>query len=1067
MAVFFEVESKDGKLNFLSPNYVGVFGWQGKQHPTHIVQLLECVASTERQRVQSICAQFMAETESLHVEFIVERLNGFADPLHVVANKMLREARMTIVGYAQERSMSATTGSDIIGEQTALDRLTRADKKIASILELNVVLQTIVDTISFVIEESDVSIFLYDPIGRSLMIGAQAGRTQELERSPAIKVERSSVMGKAIHAHRMVMSESSPRSNHGSYEVAVPMVVADEMIGIVRVQGKRRGKPTEENLKYLNHLTGYAAIAVKNARYYKESERAVGESFLVAEISRAGNEGADFKEICRRVAQILHSLLHYDSVLCYEVMESPDEITLMEDIMAVNDSGKIIILPRVGTSEAFARALRTGEVIMAGPAEDDDAIELSRERHVGTVVYAPIKSGIKIKGMLRVSSVLSGRLTNRDFYLIASVASLIGAARERNLLLEEVRTSDERYKDLYEDAPDAYFTLDHKGTILLCNRTGAEMLQCSTNRLIGTSFEQYLVETSRKGFKEWLYLTAQNSVTVPLETQIARHNHDILDVRINSKRSEDNEHGSIVLITIRNVTYQKSAERHLFYLANALEQTADIVCIMDDQGKIQYVNKAFEDSTGYQMKEVLDEPYSLLDSGKQENGQFEDTWAVLKSGQVYRGTTILKKKNGDLFYEKKVITPVLDSSGMVMSYISTGQDITKQRAIEEHVFQHHKMESIGTLVSGIAHDFNNILNNIVGFVYQLKKYSNDSEKVAKYITTIERSGLRGAELAGQLLNLARKQKIEFTPTDMRSVINDIVSMMKETFPVSIALNTSIADDLHHVLGSRSELMQVLLNVCLNARDAMENGGVLTLTAHNSRVGFDIPLELLPIRFRAGSPCIEIKVKDTGKGIPDNEVMKIFDPFFTTKERGKGTGLGLYIVYNNVATHNGSVYVDSEVGVGTTFTIVLPAIEQYDLSMNEFREQPPQGNGELILLVDDEHSMRQLGKELLEDQGYRVMVAKDGMEALSLYKTHQTEIALVVLDLVMPKMDGGQTFLELKKLNSDIKAFFCTGYASDQIIKTLLQEFELKVVQKPFLPDEFLTVTRQVLKSQKQ
>ncbi|MDH3251526.1 MAG: ATP-binding protein, partial [Ignavibacteria bacterium] len=263
-----------------------------------------------------------------------------------------------------------------------------------------------------------------------------------------------------------------------------------------------------------------------------------------------------------------------------------------------------------------------------------------------------------------------------------------------------------------------------------------------------------------------------------------------------------------------------------------------------------------------------------------------------------------------------------------------------------------------------------------------------------------------------------------------------------------------------VMGDKGELYQVLLNLVVNARDAMPGGGVISIQAMNRDVGRDVSPKLLSAD---ASHCVELRVSDTGVGIPENVLERIFDPFFTTKDKGMGTGLGLSIVFKVIRNHGGSIIVDSTEGKGTTFSIYLPAVEL--LETTEFSYEEPglvAGNNELILFVDDDEPTRELARELLEEQGYKVLVAGDGLVATDLYRKQAHEISLVILDLVMPHMDGGQTYIELKKINPMVKAFFCTGYASNDVITSLLAEEDLQALQKPFRAGDFLKTVREVL-----
>ncbi len=418
-----------------------------------------------------------------------------------------------------------------------------------------------------------------------------------------------------------------------------------------------------------------------------------------------------------------------------------------------------------------------------------------------------------------------------------------------------------------------------------------------------------------------------------------------------------------------------------------------------------------------------------------------------------------RRRDGKLLYLIQSVSGSFSERGDLTEIKGYVIDNTEEHQAEDQLRQAQKMESLGALAGGIAHDFNNILNNVLGFAGQLKKYATDTAKVQRYADTIEKSAMRGADLAMHLLTATRHRKAESVPTDLLPVLAELEQVVHETFPTSVSFEHRVDTDLLPIKGDRGSLYQVLLNLCVNARDAMPEGGRLIVEARNRTVGADVNPKLLRTE---ATQCVELRVTDTGTGIPPEIREKIFEPFFTTKEKGKGTGLGLAIVYNVVRDHGGSISVDSVAGTGTTFTIILPAIQAQAPSEASDVPAPHRGGNQLILLVDDEEPMQELGKELLEEIGYRVILASDGLQAVQAYREHADEVALVILDLIMPKLDGGQTYVELKKIRPDVKAIFCSGFTSEKVITDLLKDEGLRAIQKPFHPADFIRVIQEVL-----
>ncbi|HUI10203.1 MAG TPA: response regulator [Bacteroidota bacterium] len=520
-----------------------------------------------------------------------------------------------------------------------------------------------------------------------------------------------------------------------------------------------------------------------------------------------------------------------------------------------------------------------------------------------------------------------------------------------------------------------------------------------------------------------------------------------------------------VLEVFQDITEKKKTERDLRQsedrFAKALRTSPDAVGISRiDDGTLIEVNQGYTELTGYPREEMIGRSALALGLWA-DPAQRERLVKELRShGEVRNFEVSLRTKRGETRSGLASARPIdIDGEPCMITVV---RDITDRLLLELQLTQAQKMEGIGTLASSIAHDFNNILNNILGFTMQLRKHAADIAKVERYSQTIEKSAVRGAELSAQLLSFARKARRETAPVDIAELIDEMAALCVETFPPAIAVRKIVAGGLPRVLGDRSELYQVLLNLCVNARDSMggpgpDGGHVLTIEAVMGNASGTVSPELLPER---GERSIELRVTDTGTGIPKDIRERIFEPFFTTKERGKGTGLGLSVAYNVVRNHKGTILVESEEGKGSAFRVFLPPVPGEGPGGDGKASRKKSSEG--VLIVDDEVVMLDLARELLEEQGYTVFTAPNGQEALEIYRSNREKIDVVVLDLVMPGMDGGQLFLELKKMNPQVKAFFCTGYMSDRVITDLLAEEDLKAIQKPVRPDVLIKTIRDIL-----
>ncbi len=383
-------------------------------------------------------------------------------------------------------------------------------------------------------------------------------------------------------------------------------------------------------------------------------------------------------------------------------------------------------------------------------------------------------------------------------------------------------------------------------------------------------------------------------------------------------------------------------------------------------------------------------------------------------------------------------------------------DLTERKKLEQQFHRSQRMESIGTLAGGIAHDLNNVLSPIMMALEVLKMRFPGPEN-RELLDILRTSAERGADMVRQVLSFARGVEGRRMEVQIRHLVQDMEKIARDTFLKNIKVETNIPRDLWTVMGDPTQLHQVLLNLCVNARDAMPNGGRLTISAKN--VNLDAHYASLNPEAKAG-PYVFIQVEDNGTGIPPRILEKIFDPFFTTKEVGKGTGLGLSTSLAIVKSHGGFMRADSEVGKGTKFHINLPAQNEVSASASaEIADELPRGHGELILVVDDEASVRLITQQTLEAFGYRVLLAMEGTEAVAIYAMRKAEIAAVLTDMTMPVMDGLATIQVLRKLNPAVRIIAASGLtANSQIASFGVKHF----LPKPYTAETLLKVLKEIL-----
>jgi PAS domain S-box-containing protein len=478
-------------------------------------------------------------------------------------------------------------------------------------------------------------------------------------------------------------------------------------------------------------------------------------------------------------------------------------------------------------------------------------------------------------------------------------------------------------------------------------------------------------------------------------------------------------------------------------LATAVENAAEAIIITDLAGHIQYVNPAFESITGYSRAEIIDRHISILDSGKQNQSFFRDMWQTLRQGDVWKGRFINQKKDETLYETEATISPVKNQAGEITNFVSVQRDVTHEVQLQRQLRQAQKMEAIGTLAGGIAHDFNNLLMGIQGHITLSISDLDSASPLLENLKKVEQYVLDGVELTKQLLGFARGGKYEVRLTDVNHLLKE-QSLLFSRANKQIRFEMNYAPNLWSVEADRGQLEQVILNLYMNAVQAMPQEGTLTVQTANAAIDKE---QFKPYRVKAGG-YIKITITDTGVGMDEETQRRIFDPFFTTREKGRGTGLGLASVYGIVKNHEGFIDVTSRQGRGTRFEVYFPAKKKMAAPQNKLTDKLSRGI-ETVLLVDDEEMIIDVGTKMLAKLGYEVLTARNGAEAIETYETCQDKIDLVLLDMVMPKIGGGEAFDRLREINPAVKVILCSGYSVDGQATDILNRGCNAFIQKPF------------------
>ncbi len=517
----------------------------------------------------------------------------------------------------------------------------------------------------------------------------------------------------------------------------------------------------------------------------------------------------------------------------------------------------------------------------------------------------------------------------------------------------------------------------------------------------------------------------------------------------------------IIASAIGNEDTRKQAEAELNRLMTAIEQTPESVVITDTQGRILYVNPVFERVTGYSRAEAIGQNPRLLKSNRQESAFYRELWAKINAGEVWRGRFINKNKDGTLFTEDAVIAPVRDEKGAVTNYIAIKRDISHELELEVQYRQTQKIDSIGRLAGGVAHDFNNILAVICGHTDLALAQLSPDAPLRSSLECIQESAERAANLTRQLLAFARRQVIEPRRINLNELIVNLNKMLRRLIGEDIKLVTQTAPDLGLIKADPGQIEQVLLNLVVNARDAMPDGGTLTIRTENVTLDEDYARRHL---VTPGDYAM-VSVSDTGVGMTDEVKQHIFEPFFTTKEQGKGTGLGLATCFGIVQQSNGHIHSESQMDKGTQFKIYLPRVqgEEELISSREGPVSLPQGT-ETILLAEDEPSLRQLMARVLRTQGYTVLEAADGHQALTLAQANGGKIQLLLTDVIMPGLSGKTLAEWLGQVNPAVRVLFISGYINNNAVRDAMSRPGTFFLQKPFNPLDLTKKVREAIET---
>ncbi|QDL12105.1 hybrid sensor histidine kinase/response regulator [Brasilonema octagenarum UFV-E1] len=627
-------------------------------------------------------------------------------------------------------------------------------------------------------------------------------------------------------------------------------------------------------------------------------------------------------------------------------------------------------------------------------------------------------------------------------------------AIERQRTEEALRQSEERFRVALKNSPIIVFNQDKE---LRYTWVYNANLGSTPEEMIGKQDCDLICAEDAERFTSIKRGVLTTGIGTREEVSIATaQGKRYYDLTVEPLRNESQEIVGITGASI-DISERKLALEQIRQQAALLNVTTDAIFVRDLNNCIIFWSQGAENLYGWQAQEVIGKNANQL-LYKEQSSEMDAALSIVMSKGKWQGEITKVTKNGKEVLVASRRTLVCDENRNPKSILTVDTDITEKKLLEAQLFRAQRLESLGTLASGIAHDLNNILTPILAVAQLLPlKFPHVYEQDKHLLEILENSAKRGAELVKQVLSFARGVEGKRMTLQPKHLISEVTKILRETFPKSIEVYTEIAKDLWMVSGDGTQLHQVLMNLCVNARDAMTGNGTLTISAENFFI--DEYYSQMHLEAKTG-PYIVITVSDTGVGIPREVIDRIFEPFFTTKEQGKGTGLGLSTVMGIIKSHGGFVNVCSEVGSGTHFKVYLPAVQGTETQQVQELEILA-GHGEVILIVDDEPSIQEITKASLEAYNYQILTASDGIEAIAVYAQHKNEISAVLIDMMLPALDGLTVMRTLEKINPQVKILATSGLMFTTKLPTVGNNVK-SFLPKPYTVKELLHALQQVL-----
>ncbi len=631
----------------------------------------------------------------------------------------------------------------------------------------------------------------------------------------------------------------------------------------------------------------------------------------------------------------------------------------------------------------------------------------------------------------------------------------------------ELQALEQYIKDIRRFMPLPFACLTSRGVVIDANEALLEVLGKRDDELIGCGLADIVEPERITG--ELMSATCQGRAVKDVDCWLrAPGGGRIPTLAYATARHGPGGEYIGCFVSFVDITERRRAQRVLQQseenLAITLDAIAEAVISTDEEGCVKRMNPVAELLTGWSTEQArgraLSEVFRCVD--QQIGAPLEDPWRALRRGASPCAgvTALLRTRGGDERQITCSLAPIRDRSGAVVGMVLVFRDVTRERHLEERLRHAQKMEAVGRLAGGIAHDFNNMLGGIMGYAEMLSLRLAADEQLARYADRIIDTAEKAADLTRKLLAYSRKAKLRAVPVDVKEALRQAVLILRHTLDRRVELRMELSDGALVTLGDPAQLQNAILNLALNARDAMPEGGTLRFRTRSLQVDEGLQDDRLPDL--APGKYLELLVEDSGVGMSPAVLERIFEPFFTTKKAGEGTGLGLAAVEGIVRDHGGAVSVQSDEGVGSRFRIFLPQVEQAPQAAGPAPLPRVAERGARILIIDDEESILVPALNMLQEAGYEVLTASDGEQGLAVFREHAAEIGLVILDLLMPGMHGRDVFRQLKELDETARILVASGFVAEEAAKDLQEAGALGIVQKPYRRAELCQAVEEAL-----